>query len=65
MFSSASGSGSPASSSAARRWRSGAASKVKRNAAGAVTITDCPCGTKPWSSGYPGGWYSCFKPAIG
>ena len=33
------------------RCFSGSASYVKRNAAGAVTITDQPCGTNGWSSG--------------
>ena len=33
------------SSSAARRCRSGALSKENRNASGAVSDTDCPCGT--------------------
>ena len=32
-------------SSAARRCRSGARSKENRNASGAVSDTDCPCGT--------------------
>ena len=34
-----------ASRAAARRWRSGAVGKVNRNASGAVSETDCPCGT--------------------
>ena len=42
---------SPSSSDATSRWRSGAASKVRRNVAGAVTMTEKPCGTKGWSSG--------------
>jgi hypothetical protein len=40
-----------ASSWAARTCRSGAASKVNRNASGAVSATDMPCGTMASSAG--------------
>jgi hypothetical protein len=42
---------SPSRSDATCRWRSGSASKVRRNVAGAVTMTEMPCGTNGWSSG--------------
>ncbi len=40
-----------ASSPAARMCRSGLASKVNRNASGAVSATDMPCGTIGSASG--------------
>ena len=39
------GVGRARAASAARRWRSGEASKVHRNASGAVSETAMPCGT--------------------
>ena len=44
-------SASGASSRAARTCRAGAASKVNRNASGAVSATDMPCGTMGSSAG--------------
>ena len=42
---------SGASRAAAARWRSGALGKLNRNASGAVSDTDIPCGTMGSSCG--------------
>ena len=44
---------------AASIWRSGQAGAVRRNTAGALTITEMPCGTIGWFDGQPAG----FAPA--
>src|SRR5438445_10273445 len=51
--------------SAATRCRSGQASAVKRNTAGALRMTDMPCGTIGWSPGKPSGRKSRTIPETG
>ena len=54
-----------ASMAAARRCRSGALGKLNRNASGAVSETDIPCGTIGFLLRVAGGRKSLTMPAIG